>query len=176
MKAVQVTAGIFLVLSGGALMLTVSRVFGDLTAVRGLTENCWLPIVFFVILLSAMTIFLTFRDSAKKKGKKGFGALFMACIFAAGALFSGYTAISHWIYRDFYRLTEIQSPDGANSVWQGRRSDVLGNTCYVYYRRVNMLGYELLFDAGSDVSMDFQWQTDGLVYGQKTYPYSDYTK
>ncbi len=173
MKAVQAISGAFLVIGGAILGIIVSSAYGRKYAVLKLTQDFWLPIILLVMMLSAAALFLSLRASAKKSGRKGGFSAFMAILFAAGAAYFAYCTADRIRSRETYRFAEIRSPDGLHSVWRTERSDVLGNSCYVYYRQENPVTYTYLFDSDKGTVPQINWQAAGLEYQGQFFSYSD---
>ena len=173
MKAIQAICGTFLVLGGVLLAVLVCSAYDTKYAVLGLTDDFWTPIILLLILLSAMTLFLTFRAAVKKGGKKGGFQTAMAVLFALGAVFFAYSTVDRVMHREKYQFVEIQSPDGLHSVWRTERTDLLGNSCYVFYRQENMITYTYLFDSDRGEPPQINWQDSGLEYRGEFFSYAD---
>lgn len=163
----------FLLLLSAALIyllcVVVFRPRGRYFVFCSLTEYFWLPALGALLCILIGGAALSRHSRRKQAGKSakpsGFAAWLLILLAAVQA---GVAVYRLRFSPEESRLRKIPGPDGQHCIYRYSRSDLLGNSCYVFLVKRGMFFGEYLFDFDKELPQ-IEWNDDFLTFGGTTY-------
>lgn len=133
------------------LYMIVFRPNGRMFVLFSLNDQFWLPALgaLLAVLIGGMLLCRYRRRNAAGR-KSGFLAFVIGLMLVLGILQAALVIWRLTDSPDCCRLTKIPSPDGQHCIFRYCRTDMLGNSCYVFVYRTGAFMYSYLFDTDEE--------------------------